>query len=208
MVCKTMYGGSNPPGTSKHRVNGAFFISFIRNTMADNYLEKKMEQHKARVAAPVKAKGSVAHLLDKCSGQCAAFGDYEVRIDQLRRAVAAAAKVTAAFSFKLFVAGDAVALRSCLGTASCTPVANGYIMVCAATEPCDSFLLGRVVQAMFMQLAEIGLSASLVSGFKPEELAEKFSLPFAPVLVVAVGRSAEPSLGFEVDVESDNLIIQ
>ena len=176
--------------------------------MADNYLEKKMEQHKARVAAPVKAKGGVAHLLDTCSGQCAAFGDYEVRIDQLRRAVAAAAKVTTAFSFKLFVAGDAVALRSCLGAASCTPVANGYVMVCAATAPCDSFLLGRVVQAMFMQLAEIGLSASLVSGFNPEKLVEKFSLPFAPVLVVAVGRSVEPSLGFEVDVESDNFIIQ
>lgn len=176
--------------------------------MADNYLEKKMEQHKARVAAPVKAKSSVAHLLDKCNGQCAAFGDYAVRIDQLQRAVAVAAKVTAAFSFKLFVAGDAVALRPCLGTTLCAPAANGYIMVCAATAPCDSFLLGRVVQAMFMQLAETGLSASLIGGFNPDELVEKFSLPLAPVLVMAVGRSAEPSLGFEVDVESDNLIIQ
>ena len=110
--------------------------------MADNYLEKKMEQHKARVAAPVKAKGNVAHLLDKCSGQCTAFGDYEVRIDQLRRAVAAAAKVTAAFSFKLFVADDAVALRSCLGVASCTPVANGYIMVCAEQHPATVFCWG------------------------------------------------------------------
>ena len=172
--------------------------------MADNYLEKKMEEHKARTVAPLKAKSNVAALLDKCGRQCVAFGDYEVRADQLRRLVGAAAKVTSAFSYKLFVGGETAALRGG-GDCASLPVANGYIAVCASEASFSELLLGRVVQAMLMQAAEIGLSAFVAGKVHSPSLA-----PFSPRLLVAVGRSAEPSLGLDadVDIDIDNLIIR
>lgn len=166
--------------------------------MADNYLEKKMEQHKARAAAPLKAKSNIAALLDKCCRQCVAFAEYEVRIDQLRRLVSAAAKVTPLFFYKLFVADEAVVLRSSFDGPVAIPAASGYIAVHSTESPFNALLLGRVVQAMLMQAAEIGLSA-----FVAEASAPSLSL----VLLMAVGRSAEPSLGLAADVEIDNLII-
>ena len=172
--------------------------------MADNYLEKKMEMHAARAKAGkvTGVKGNLLSLLEK-SSPCVAFSDYAVRDDQLRRLVSAAAKVTPAFLYRLLVGVDAVAFRAASGALPAT----AYMVVCASSSPCDEFLLGRVAQTVFLQAAEIGLSAVVVDGVNPSLVAEKLSLQALPLLVVAVGRNAEPALPLDAVSLVDNLII-
>ena len=198
MVCKTMYGGSNPPGTSKHRVSCAFFVYTNLRTMADNYLEKKMELHKARVTSPVatKAKNNLLSLLDKCTSTTT-FDAYKVRGDQLLRIASAGAKVPVCNAFRYkFITGDD-ALRLCAFDTAC-PKAGAYILVCSSALADSSLYisLGRVVQAMQLQAAEIGLMAMLFDRFDATELAREFSVAASPLALLAVGRSAELSFAF------------
>ncbi len=167
--------------------------------MADNYLEKKMEQHKARVTSPVatKAKSNLSSLLDKCIST-ATFDTYQVRNDQLLRMVGAAAKVPvrSAFRYKFITGDDALRLRA---SDVAYPKAGAYILVCssALTDSSLYIALGRVVQAMQLQAVEIGLTAVVLDRFDSAGLAREFSLEVSPLVLVAVGRSGELSLVFD-----------
>ena len=167
--------------------------------MADNFLEKKMEQHKARAAsgAAVKAKSTLSSLLDK-SPSSVVFDSYVVREDQLRRMVSVAAKVPVRhlFRFKAIMGDDAVRLRT---SDAGYPKANAYIAVCFP-HLADSSLyisLGRVVEVMRLQAAEMGLSSILLDRFDAASLAREFAIPMAPLALLAVGRSCELSLAFD-----------
>ena len=128
--------------------------------MADNYLEKKMEQHRARTnVSAAKAKAGLATLLEKCC-ECSTFTDYAVRADQLQRIVAAASMVSGDFSYSCYSGDEAAALRVTLEGSVSLPFASGYVVV-SSSDVCDFFQLGRVVQVMILQAAEIGLSAQI-----------------------------------------------
>ena len=179
--------------------------------MADNYLEKKMEQHKARaVSATASKRCSLFSLLEHCVAP-GAFDAYVVREDQLVRLVGAAARVAPLlpFYFRLVAADEASRLRS--GNAN-IPKATAYIAVCPC-ENCevDYILLGRVLQAMLLQAAEIGLCGAFLSISECKEVVPALSLPCEPLAVVAFGRSAEPLLSFEtssLDFDISSLIIR
>ena len=148
--------------------------------MADNFLEKRMEQYKARATSQGAARGaSVAALIEK---SCATeFDGFVVRADQLHRIVAAAVKVVSAapFRYKLLCGNDAVqCVAGVLSPTAC-------IAVYAPAE-CCSFALGRAVQAMLLQAAEIGLSGAVVKDFALQECGG-----LVPVALLAVGRAAE-----------------
>ena len=140
----------------KHRSSGAFFDLMI---MADNFLEKRMEQHRAQAASSVaqKSRATLAALIDKCVAAPSADG-YAVRADQLKRIVSAAVRVPAcsALRYKLLLPSCAPLFESASFSS-----ATAYIVICSSCEP-DAFVLGRAVQVMQLQAAEIGLSAMLV----------------------------------------------
>ena len=196
-----MYGGSNPPGTSGAPQLRCFFIYLY--SMADNYLEKKMEQHKARAVSQAAAKRSNLFSFLEHSVCRGAFDAYAVREDQLVRIVGAAARTVmpVPFRFRLAVGDEAAALRSCNSE---MVKATAYIAICSC-EPssADFMLLGRVVQAMLLQAAEIGLCGAFVVADVLPASGEILALPQTPLAVLAFGRSAEPLLPFETAV-SDN----
>ncbi len=173
---------------------------YLLNTMADNFLEKKMEQHKVRAASgpsPKVAKSSLSALLDKLPATTM-FDNYVVREDQLRRMVSSAAKVAVnhLFRFKVITGDDALRLR--LSDAA-YPKANAYVAVCFPYLADSSLYisLGRVVEVMRLQAAEIGLSAVVLDRFDASSLARDFEIPVAPLALLAVGRSCELSLTFD-----------
>lgn len=177
--------------------------------MADNYLEKKMEQHKARAAVVPSARKCNLYSLLEHSVARGAFSSYVVREDQLVRIIGAAARLSSSlpFRFKILVDDGAAALRS----SGCDIKANAYIVICSSgSATTDYLLLGRVVQAMLLQAAEIGLCCAFPAMESVAAADNILSSSYEPLAVLAFGRSAELSLSFESlpsDVSVEKLII-
>ena len=85
----------------EHRSCGAFLFIY---SMADNYLEKKMEQHKARAVSQAAAKRSNLYSFLEHSVCRGAFDAYAVRKDQLVRIVGAAARTVMPVPFRFRLA--------------------------------------------------------------------------------------------------------
>ena len=173
--------------------------------MADNYLEKKMELHKARVVRQAVSKRNNLYSLLEHSVCRGAFDAYAVREDQLVRIVGAAARVALCvpFRFRFALADEAVALRSCNSEMM---KATAYIAICPC-EPSsvDYLLLGRVLQAMLLQAAEMGLCAAIAAADAIAVAGEVLNTPQTPLALLAFGRSAEPLLPFETEVPDNDI---
>lgn len=176
--------------------------------MADNYLEKRMEQHRAVAgAAAQKPKHTLYSLIEKNRSTRLFDTSFVVREDQLRRIVAVNSRVASArnrqsLRFRIVTAAEAHSVLPLIGMGSALkdmqfPMAGreprAFIVVCSTVEPCASTYidLGISVQSMLLQAVEIGLNGVCIMSFDKEQLTAALSLPFEPLMVVAVGRSAE-----------------
>ena len=175
--------------------------------MADNYLEKKMEQYRGGSAATAKPKGSLASLVLKNRSTRGYDSTFKVRKDQLYRIVAVNTKLASArnrqlLRFRLVTAEEArkvlphISMGAGLEELSlplpgCEP--NAFIVVCSTEEPRNSTYidLGISVQSMLLQAVEIGLNGLCIMSFDAEAVVKELSLPYRPLIVVAIGKSAE-----------------
>lgn len=177
--------------------------------MADNYLEKKMEDLKA---AGTSTK-SRSHLsLDKLLTRNRSYRGYDnsyiVRPDQLRRIISVATKIPSARNSQLLrfrpVTHEEAAKVSPyirLGGAlkdmklpfeGTEP--RAFVVVCAATDAPDHYVyidLGIAAQSMLLQAVEIGLGGICIGAFDKAAVKESLALPYEPLLVVAIGKPNE-----------------
>ncbi|MBO5787659.1 MAG: nitroreductase family protein, partial [Bacteroidaceae bacterium] len=155
--------------------------------MADNYLEKKMEQHRAATGAIAsKAKNFLAVLLEKNRSTRGYDNSFIVRSDQLRRIVAVNTKIASArnrqvLRFRMVTGDEAhkvlpfISMGSGLKKLS-LPLQgeepNAFIIVCSETEPRTSTFidLGISVQSMLLQATEIGLNGLCILSFDKERI--------------------------------------
>lgn len=176
--------------------------------MADNYLEKKMEQHRAATGAQAgKSRNSLATLFERNRSTRGYDSSFIVRPDQLRRIVAVNTKVASArnrqvLRFRLVAADEAhkVLPHISMGAALSEmqlPLPgtepNAFIIVCSSIAPRTSTYidLGISVQSMLLQATEIGLNGLCILSFDKERIMEALGLSLEPLLVVAIGKSAE-----------------
>lgn len=189
--------------------------------MADNYLEKRMEQYRSHsaVSSSVKKEG-LTTLLVKNRSTRGYDALYQVRPDQLRRIVAVNSKLASArnrqpLRFRLVTSDEAHKVLSCvrMGAAlkelhlpvkGCEP--NAFIVVCSTIEPRNSTYvdLGISVQSMLLQAVEMGLNGLCIMDFDCETLVEALNLPYTPLLVVAVGKSAEKVVLVDIKADEDH----
>lgn len=184
--------------------------------MADNYLEKKMEQHRSQVQAarPVQ-KGGLSALLEKNRSTRGYDSSFIVRKDQLRRIVAVNTKVASArnrqlLRFRIVTEDEAhkvlphIRMGSSLQSLN-LPLPghepNAFIVVCSVIEPRQSTYidLGISVQSMLLQAVEIGLNGLCVMSFDKERIVSELNLPYEPLMVVAIGKGAERFRLVDVD---------
>ncbi len=177
--------------------------------MADNYLEKKMEQFRSNTGiSPAKGnKGSLSVLLLKNRSTRGFDSSFKVRKDQLRRIVSVNNKVASARNRQL--------LRFCLVTDEKAHLVlphikmgsalsdmqlplpgtepNAFIIVCSVEEPHVSTYidLGISVQSMLLQAVEIGLNGICLMSFDKDKIKENLSLPYEPLVVLPIGKSVE-----------------
>ena len=176
--------------------------------MADNYLEKRMEQYRSHSAAsPGAKKEGLATLLLKNRSTRGYDASYIVRADQLRRIVAVNNKLASArnrqvLRFRLVASDEAQKvlpfIRMGAGLKELQlPVdgtqPNAFIVVCSTIEPRNSTFvdLGISAQSMLLQAVEMGLNGLCMMDFDADRLVGSLQLPYKPLLVIAIGKSGE-----------------
>ena len=187
--------------------------------MADNYLEKRMEQHASAAAAGAgKAKSSVQSLLLKNRSTRGYDASFVVRKDQLHRIIAVNNKIASArnaqqLRFRPVLADEAGKVLPYIKMGSALPhlhlpqegsEPNAFIVVCSVVEPRPSVYvdLGISVQSMLLQAVEMGLNGLCIMSFDKERIVEELSLPFEPLMVLAIGKSAEKIELVEVSADA------
>ena len=178
--------------------------------MADNYLERKMEEYRARTAA---AQGSrrplatLSRLLLKNRSHRGDDATVIVREDQLRRIIAVNAKIPSArnqqvLRFRPVLSGEVQKVLAHIRLGGALPhlhlplpgtEPNAFIIVCstAAEDRYVDIDLGISAQSMLLQAAEIGLNGICIGAFDKERIRQEFGLEWEPLLILAIGRGIE-----------------
>ena len=203
---------------SGHSVRVSRTLTLTLTDMADNYLEKKMEQHRASAGnTSSKVKNSLSVLLEKNRSTRGYDSSFVVRPDQLRRIVDVNTKVASArnrqvLRFRLVMSDEAHKLLPYISMgAGLADVhlplpghePNAFIVVCSAIEPRTSTYidLGISVQSMLLQAAEIGLNGLCILSFDKDAIKSVLALELEPLMVVAIGKSAEKHALVEITAD-------
>lgn len=184
--------------------------------MADNYLEKRMEQYRSGAPA-AKHREGLAGLLAKNRSTRGYDSSFVVRKDQLRRIVSVNTLVASArnrqpLRFRIVTSEEAHKVLPYIKMGSGLPginlplpgtEPNAFIVVCSTIEPRPSTYvdLGISVQSMLLQATEIGLNGLCMMAFEKDALISDLELPFDPLAVVAIGRSAEKHKLVEISAD-------
>lgn len=82
---------------------------------------------------------------------------------------------------------------------------NAFIIVCSVEPPHASTYidLGISVQSMLLQAVEIGLNGVCLMSFDKEKIVENLSLPYEPLVVLAIGKSAEKIEVVDIPADGD-----
>ena len=174
--------------------------------MADNYLEKRMEDYRSQ-APRAKRVATLNKLLRRNRSYRGYDTSFEVRADQLRRIIETATLCPSArnqqvlrFRPVLRNESDKVLKQIRLGGAlpelhlpfpGTEPQA--FIVICSTVEESKyvDIDLGIVAQTMLLQATELGLGGICIGAFDHAEIKEVLNLPYEPVLVIAFGRPSE-----------------
>lgn len=177
--------------------------------MADDYLGRKMEDYRARAAAPAVQRPHVTlgRLLAKnrsCRGYDAAF---TVREDQLRSIIevntmVASTRNRQSLRFRPVLSDEAAKILPYIHMGGALPELhlplagqepNAYIVVCStvAEEFNLGIDIGIAAQSMLLRAVEMGLGGLCIGSFDRNAIRDVLALPLPPVLVMAFGRSAE-----------------
>ena len=214
-------------GNLNHQNNGRFPQSLRsfgmtaqnRNIMADNYLEKRMEDY--RNQQPAKKRVATLQRLLKANRSYRGYdSSFKVRPDQLRRIIETATLCPSArnqqvLRFRPVLGDEAAKVLKHIRLGGALPELhlpfegtepNAFIVVCSTVVDSHyvSVDLGIVAQTMLLQATEMGLGGICIGAFDHAEVKEALSLPYDPLLVIAIGRPAERIELVEVN-EGDNL---
>ena len=179
--------------------------------MADNYLEKKMEDYNAGKNAcgkTTKAGASLDRLLTKNRSYRGYDNSYVVRPDQLRRIISVNTKIPSARNSQLLrfrpvtheEAEKVVPFIRLGGALKDLKLPfegqepRAFVVICSATPTPDHYVyidLGISAQSMLLQAVEIGLGGICIGAFDKAKVKESLELPYEPLLVVAIGKPNE-----------------
>ena len=177
--------------------------------MADDFLGRKMEEYRARAAAPAvrRPQPSLMRLLLRNRSYRGYDTHFVVREDKLRSIIAVNTRIPSArnaqvLRFRPVLADEADKVLPHIRLGGALPELHlplpgteprAFIIVCT-TVPEDRYVdmdLGISAQSMLLRAAEIGLNGICIGAFDREAIRREFGLGCEPLLVVAVGKGAE-----------------
>ena len=178
--------------------------------MADDYIGRKMEEYRARNAGSRTARPQqpgLKRLLEK-NRSCRGYDThFIVREDQLRRIIGVNTKLPSArnqqvLRFRPVLHDEAGKLLPHIRMGAALPhlhlplpgtEPNAFIIVCTTAAECRDvdIDLGISAQSMLLQAVEIGLNGLCIGAFDRAAVSREFALKYEPLLIIAIGRSAE-----------------
>ncbi len=177
--------------------------------MADNYLGRKMEEYRARAAAPAapRPQATLRRLLAKNRSYRGYDPRFHVREDQLRSIIEVntltpSARNEQVLRFRPVLEDEAAKVlpHIRLGAALAElhlPLPGteprAFIIICSTVPETRhvSIDLGISVQSMLLRATEMGLNGLCIGAFDRRAIREAFRLPWEPVLLLSVGKGAE-----------------
>lgn len=174
--------------------------------MADNYLEKKMEDYRA--SQPTKRRtATLRRLLQHNRSYRGYDNTFVVRQDQLRRIIEVATLCPSArnqqvLRFRPVLKDESDKVLSHIRLGGALPELhlpfpgsepNAFVVICSTVEESKyvDMDLGIVAQSMLLQATEIGLGGICIGAFDREPIKEALNLPYEPLLVLGIGRPKE-----------------
>ena len=177
--------------------------------MADNYLERKMEEYRTRSASQSGRRPLVtlSRLLQKNRSYRGYDTSFTVREDQLRRIIEVNTKTPSArnqqvLRFRPVLSDEAPNVLKHIRLGGALPELhlpfpgtepNAFIIICSTVEE-DRYVdidLGISAQSMLLQATEIGLNGICIGAFDKESIKREFRLEPDPLLILAIGRGLE-----------------
>jgi nitroreductase len=189
--------------------------------MADNYLEKKMEEYRSRSVAP---KHPSAISLNRLLLLNRSHRGYDQRravtIEELRRIVGVNTRIPSArnqqcLRFRMVTAEEAHKVLPHIKLGSALPELHlpiegtepqAFIIVCSTIEENKwvDMDLGISAQSMLLKATEMGLNGICIGAFNAQTITEAFSLPYTPILILAIGKGAEQIQLTEISTEESH----
>ena len=186
--------------------------------MADNYLEKKMEEHKAlpdrkSFKATKKSRAEGALPLDSLllrNRSCRGYdSNYIVSKEELLKIVEVNTKIASArnqqvLRFRLVYGTEAKEVTKAIKLGGALPELNlplpgtepnAYIIICTQ-EPKGKWVdidLGISAQSMLLKAVDLGLNGICIAAFNKEKISALVngSRQMEPLLILAIGKSIE-----------------
>ena len=174
--------------------------------MADNYLEKRMEDY-LNQAPRAKKVATLNKLLRRNRSYRGYDTSFEVRADQLRRIIETATLCPSArnqqvLRFRPVLKDESDKVLKYIRLGGALPELHlpfpgteprAFVVICSTVEESKyvDIDLGIVAQTMLLQATELGLGGICIGAFDHAEIREALGLPYEPVLVIAFGRPAE-----------------
>ena len=174
--------------------------------MADNYLEKRMEDF--RNQTPVRRRvATLGRLLLRNRSYRGYDSKFVVRDDQLRSIIETATLCPSArnqqvLRFRPVLGDEADMVLQHIRLGGALPELHlpfpgteprAFVVICSTVEESKyvDIDLGIVAQSMLLRATELGLGGICIGAFDHAELRELLELPYEPLLVLAIGRPAE-----------------
>ena len=174
--------------------------------MADNYLEKRMEDF--RNQTPVRRRvATLGRLLLRNRSYRGYDNKFVVRDDQLRSIIETAmlcpsARNQQVLRFRPVLSDEADKVLQHIRLGGALPELHlpfpgteprAFVVICSTVEESKyvDIDLGIAAQSMLLRATELGLGGICIGAFDHAEIRELLELPYEPLLVLAIGRPAE-----------------
>ena len=176
--------------------------------MADNYLEKKMEEYRTRSQAISRSKAPTLNQLLIRNRSHRGYDIHRtVSIEELRRIVNVNTRIPSArnqqcLRFRLVTAEDSPKVLPYIKLGGALPELHlpledtephSFIIVCstAVEDRWVNIDLGISAQSMLLKATEIGLNGICIGAFNADMIASAFALAHKPLLIIGIGKGIE-----------------
>lgn len=174
--------------------------------MADNYLEKRMEDFRNQTPARRRV-ATLGRLLLRNRSYRGYDNKFVVRDDQLRSIIETATLCPSArnqqvLRFRPVLGDEADKVLKHIRLGGALPELHlpfpgteprAFVVICSTVEESKyvDIDLGIVAQSMLLRATELGLGGICIGAFDHAEIRDYLNLPYEPLLVLAIGRPAE-----------------
>ena len=176
--------------------------------MADNYLEKKMEEYRQRSQS---SHTPTALTLNQLLMRNRSHRGYDTRrvvtTEELRRIVNVCTRIPSArnqqcLRYRLITHDEADNVLPLIRLGGALPELHlpikgeeprAFIIACSTKDE-DRWVdidLGIAAQSMLLKATEMGLNGICIGAFNAEQVRETLQLPYPPLLIIAIGKGTD-----------------